>query len=289
MAPIDKDSWLWQRGRVLGVAMLSMVVIGMVTSLIERPIWSSIQATQPELNLKDVEGALGQGLVIGLIGGFRTIIADFMFIRANTFWEKRDRPNTETMLNMVVAVDPRPMFFWLNGSRMMAYDMPNWEIRARGGYDAVPESVQDEINAEYAQLGMDFIDKAQKFHPDEHKIPLEKAQIYTNRLEDYANAARYYKEVIAFENAPFFTHRIYAEMLRRSGQADKAYDYLTQLYPTLSTDNPMAARDVVLERIRELEETLDIPLVRRFPIQPEEQIQQDFQINPLNSDSILGQ
>lgn len=275
----DKDSWLWRKGRVVVVAVLTLFLVGLLTSSFERPIWNEVKATQPELNLRQVEGALGQGLIIGLLGGFRTIISDFLFIRANTHWEDRDRPNTEAMLNLVTAIDPRPMFFWLNGARMMAYDMPSWEVRELGGYDAVPKSVEEKIKAEYAQLGLDYISKAEAFHPDDFRVPLEKAQIYLNRLNDTETAATYYKEVAEMDGAPYYANRIYAEMLKRSGRPDEAYKHLVELYPTLPTDDFRASQDVVLERIRELEDDLNIPSFNRFPVQPDyEDVSNKFQI-----------
>lgn len=285
-AQIDRDGWLWRRGRVLLIALLLLLFLGLATRPWQSPIWRQVKATQPELNLQDVEGALGQGLIIGLIGGFRTIIADFLFIRANLFWEKKDRPNTEAMLNLVVAVDPRPMFFWLNGARMLAYDMPAWEIKERGGFGQIPAGIERAIKEDYAELGVAFIDKAKSFHPDDYRVPLEKAQIYTNRLEDYAQAGQYYEEVIAMEGAPFYADRIYAEMLRRSGRPQAAYEHLTALYPTLPKDHISAAPDVVLERIRELEAEMDLPSMSRFPTQPEERIEGEFEMPNLENNAL---
>ncbi len=265
-----KDNWWWRRARVFGLSALSLFVLGLALSPVERPIWDEVKATQPELNLREVEGALGQGLVIGLIGGFRAIIADFLFIKTNTYWENKDRPNTEAMLNLVTAVDPRPMFFWLNGARMMAYDMPAWEAQEMGGYANLPPAVEKNLKARYAELGMNFIDKAGSFHPNDYRVPLEKAQISINRLEDPAQAAKYYKEVVAMPDSPYYADRIYAEMLKRSGHQQEAYDYLRALYPTLPRDNAMAATNVVLERIRELEDELDLPPIQRLPTQDTE-------------------
>lgn len=282
-----KDNWWWPRARVFVLTVLSLFVLGLVLSPLERTTWAEVKATQPELNLREVEGALGQGLVIGLIGGFRAIIADMLFIRTNVYWEAKDRPNTEALLNLVTAVDPRPMFFWLNGSRMMAYDMPAWEAQKMGGYENLPPAVEQNLKARYAKLGLDFMDKAAKFHPDDYRVPLEKAQIYHNRMEDYGNSAQYYKEVLSKPNAPHFAERIYAEMLKKDNRPEEAYFYLRGLYPTLP-DNPMASRPVVLERIRELEDQLELPMVQRLPIQDEE-VQPAFQAPSRQNNFNLGQ
>ncbi|HWA86039.1 MAG TPA: hypothetical protein VG710_07455, partial [Opitutus sp.] len=51
-------------------------------------------------------------------GGLRAVAADLAWLRANSAWEQRDPARTRTWLNLVVALDPRPAYFWINGARM---------------------------------------------------------------------------------------------------------------------------------------------------------------------------
>ena len=85
-----RNIWL-QRAYTFVVCVCALLLIGLIVSPLQRKAWGEVRSLQPELNLREVEGALGQGLVIGLLGGFRTIIADMVFIRANVYWEKKDR------------------------------------------------------------------------------------------------------------------------------------------------------------------------------------------------------
>lgn len=263
-----RNIWL-QRAYTFTVCVCALLVIGLIVSPLQRKAWGEVRALQPELNLREVEGALGQGLVIGLLGGFRTIIADMVFIRANVYWEKKDREKTEALINLTTAIDPRPMFFWLNGSRIMAYDIPIWRIREAGGLDDVPRGVQDEIYKEQAQRGIDFIDRAGKYHPGDYRVPLEKAQIYNNKLKDPEKAAEYFLQAYHSEDGPYYTARIYAELLRQMNRKQEAYDFYRQLYNDLP-DDPQANKPVVLERIRELEDQLNTPAMQRLPAQPGE-------------------
>lgn len=269
-----RDSWFHRTGRRLLVAGAALLGAGMITSPLQDQVWGEVKTFQPELNLVDVEDALGQGMVLGLLGGFRTLLADFVFLRVNHHWEKRDRPNTEALIALTTAIDPRPMFFWLNGARMVAYDIPVWRVRERGGWDDLPEAVKDRIFAEQAERGLAMMDRAAKFHPDDYRVPLEKAQIYNNKLKDYESAARLYREAAEMPDAPYFTARIHAELLRDLGRPGEAYDYLRELYPTLPTmqENPAGGRDVVLERLRDLEAELDLPPIQRLPRQPVEAV-----------------
>lgn len=251
------------RLRRIVVVLLVLVFVGALLRPIESPAWQVVKSGQSELNLEGIEGSLGQGLVVGVLGGFRAIMADFMWIRVNTIWERRDRTKLDALIRLSTTLDPRQSFFWFNGARMIAYDVPNWRIREEGGYSEVPEARQDEINREQAEQAFIFLEKAREFHPDEPKLVVEVAQIYLNRLKDIPNAAEWFLKTSKMPNAPYFAARIYAELLRRQGLDREAYDYLRELYSELPND-PYAQKNIILERIRTLEEELEIPYLLRF-------------------------
>ncbi len=263
---LKRNIWV-RRALTCVVCVCVLLIVGLIVSPLQRSAWGQVRSLQPELNLKKVEGALGQGLVVGLLGGFRTIIADMVFIRANVYWEKKDREKTEALINLTTAIDPRPMFFWLNGSRIMAYDIPIWRIREAGGLDEVPKSVQDQIYKEQAERGIDLIDSAGQYHPGDYRVPLEKAQIYNNKLKDKEKAAEYFLKAYHAEDGPYYTARIYAELLRQMDRQQEAYDFYRELYRDLPDDDMRANKPVILERIRELEKELNTPAVQRLPAQ----------------------
>lgn len=244
--------------------MVILVLLGVVTRPIEGPAWRTVKAGQPELNLGEVEDALGQGLVFGMLGGFRAIMADFLWIRANAVWVKKDRAQLDAMIRLVTTLDPRPDFFWLNAARMTAYDVPNWRIRDEGGYDIVPDARQDAIDLEQAEMAFGIVREALEFHPENPTFYLEMGQIYLNRLDDPAKAAPWFLKAWEKPGAPYFAARIYAELLRRQDKNEEAYAFLTSLFRDLPDDEPFAQKEVVLERIRDLEQTLKLPVWERF-------------------------
>ena len=240
-----------------------LVLLGLLARPIEAPAWKAVKMGQPEMNLDALEGTLGQGLIIGVLGGFRAILADFLWIRTNTIWERKDRTKLDSMVRLVTTLDPRPDFFWINGSRMIAYDVPNWRIREEGGYSNVPEERQQAIDLEQSAQAFDLVDQALNFHPGNAKLYLEKAQIYLNRLKDDANAAKWFLEASQQDNAPYFAARIHAELLRKQGLDAEAYDFLKNLHTELP-NTPYAQKGIILERILDLEKTLKIPFRKRF-------------------------
>ncbi len=241
----------------LGLAIL--VLAGWLARPLEVPAWETIRARQVSMQLEGIEASLGQGFAIGVLGGFRTIVADFLWLRLNAHWEERESAKVAALIQMVTTLDPTPEFFWIHSARILAYDMPNWRIRDEGGYDVVPESRWEVIDAEQAQMAFDLLEQALLYHPDNPKIPLEIGQIYLNRLDSPGDAAPWFLRASKLPGAPFYAARIYAELLRKTGRSAKAYAYLKQLYLKLPDDNPFAQKPIILERIGELEVELGLP------------------------------
>ena len=218
-----------------------------------------MRADEPALNARELDQTLGEGLTIGLLGGFRAIVADFLWLQTNTAWEERDLPSTQNLIRLVSAVDPRPLFFWINGARMIGYDMPSWRIQAAGGFSAVPPSVQTRFDSEQAVTALDHLRRGLTYHPDQPYLLIEMAGIHQHRLHDLKAAAGFLRQAAEQEGAPYFAARIHAELLRRMGKKREAYEWLKHVHPNLDPEDAFAMPDLVLGRIRELENELAIP------------------------------
>lgn len=257
------------------VVIVVLAIVGAISRPFEEPAWRYVRSTQPALELESMQGALGQGVTVGLLGGFRAIVADFFWIKTNATWEDNDLPATQTFIKLVTAIDPRPLYFWQNGARMIGYDMPNWRIVAEGGYDHVPQARQRKIDEEQSAVAIQYLNEAFGHHPNSPMVHIEIANVYLNRLKDTASAAESYRKAAELPGAPFYAARIYAELLRRLGKNAEAYEWLKKLYPTLPKEaDPAkgisqfqvesAMAYVVLERIREIEGELNIPEAEAF-------------------------
>ncbi len=261
------DPSAFRAWRTAAVVVAGLGLTGAAIRPLEDPAWEAIRSRQPSFQLESIKDGLGQGVTVGLLGGFRAIVADLFWIRTNTVWETNDLPATQTFIKLVTAIDPRPLYFWLNGSRMIAYDMPNWRIQAAGGYDVVPQTVQRKFDEEQSARAVDLIEDGLGHHPKNPLLTIEIGNIYLNRLKDVETASKYYYEASQHPDVPFYAPRIYAELLRRLDRHREAYDWLVKLHPTLpkGPDAPMGAMpDVVLERIRELEAELKIPRAEAY-------------------------
>jgi hypothetical protein len=242
---------------MLLVIVAALAVSGAVLERIAAPVWTTVRERQPALRLDSSTAAAGQGVTLALLGGFRALVADGAWIRMYVLWERRDLPGTETLIRFVTAIDPRPVAFWLNGARILAYDLTAWRIEAAGGYDAVAASEQARINREQAALALKHLEAAMQFHPASADLWIERANIELTRLHDVAAAAESYRRAWEQPNAPFYAARLHAEMLRRLGRKAEALAWLVKIHP-LQPASETAEGDVVLARIRDLERELRV-------------------------------
>ena len=228
------------------------------------PVWLAARERQPAFALDSSVAAAGQGVTLALLGGFRALVADAAWLRMYVGWEKRDLPGTQTLLRTVATVDPRPEYFWLNGARILAYDLTAWRIAAAGGYDAVPLREQQRIQGEQAALALKFLDDAMQFHAANAQIWIERANIQLNAQHDLLGAAESYRLAWQRPYAPYYAARMHAELLRRAGRRSEALAWLVRLHPRLPRGDEAAGADIVIGRIRDLERELGVAPDRAY-------------------------
>lgn len=250
------------RGLVLVVVIAGLALTGALLGRLVDPAWQAMRAREPALQL-DSSLAAGRGVTLALLGGFRGLAADAVWLRMYALWETHDLPGTETLVRLVTGLDPRPVYFWLNGARILAYDLTAWRIAAAGGYEALAEPARDRISREQAALALRHLDVAMKFHPVNPDLWIERANIELTRMNDVAAAAESYRRASELPGAPFYTARLHAEMLRRLGRKAEALAWLIQVHPRQPARETEDG-DVVLERIRQLERELRVPAERAY-------------------------
>ena len=197
----------------------------------------------------------GQGGSLAVLGGMRSAVASGFWLKADLAWEQRDAAATTALIGLTVAADERPLYFWLNGARMMAYDMPEWQAK-----ESMPAAVWQHVNAGCARRALSFLEQGLRWHGVDAAFYIEMGNIHVRRTGDLAAAARCYRLAAEQPGAPYYTARIYGELLVQQGQTREALAWLRQVLPGLPGDDPAARREVVVERIAALER--DIALKR---------------------------
>jgi tetratricopeptide (TPR) repeat protein len=247
--------------------LVGLAAAGAIGNAATASLWKRIHARQPALNLRAVEGGLGNGLTLAVLGGFRAIIADFVWLANSAAWEKRDLVRSLNLIRLTTAIDPRPLYFWINGSRMIAYDMPVWRAEAETSNAMAPSPArQQTFDHTQAKIALDYLEAGLKHHPANPLLLLEIGNVHLRRLDDTARAAEYYRDAALRPGAPHYAGRIYAELLKQLGRNKEALDWLKELHPTLDPKDPTEMADLVLHRIRSLEAQLGIPPGDRYRV-----------------------
>jgi tetratricopeptide (TPR) repeat protein len=227
-----------------------------------RPLVSSLSAgcrsELPAVPIPAVARDAGLGAVLALLGGGRTLAADLIWLRLHCAWEQRNRPAVEALLKMVTAMDPGSEYFWLNGARIVAHDFAAWRISAGGGLVDTPALAVETICRDQAWSALEFLEQALKFHPSSSELWIERAGLELNRTRDLGAAAESFRRAAELPGAPYFAARMHAMLLQRLGRRAEALAWLVRIHPALPRDEEAATAEVVLARIRALEEELGV-------------------------------
>lgn len=201
---------------------------------------------------------------VSVLAGFRGLAADIAWLRGYVAWEQRDIAKTESCIELAAALDGRPLCFWVNGARIIAYDMPTWVSEVSDSTGLAGDRAPGTLGEKYAWRALAYLEKAQRRHPRNATLLIERANIEFSRLHDPLAAARSYRLAAELPNAPYYAARLHAEMLHRAGRASEALTWLKELYPRLPKQVEAACASTVLERIRSLERELSVSKRDRF-------------------------
>jgi hypothetical protein len=210
------------------------------------PALSALRRAEPELRLESARAA-GPGVVFALLGGFRALAADVAWLGMHHAWERRDWAAANTLLHLVATIDPRPLYFWLNGARIMAFDFASWRSAVPGSPWMTP--VHDVARREQARAALRYLSGADLFHGATPRLFIERAGIELHGRGDPAAAAESYRRAAVLPGCPPFAARLHATLLCRLGRPGDALAWLRQIRPSLPPGDDLA---LVQDRIREL-------------------------------------
>ncbi len=209
-------------------------------------------AGEGESTRQIISNTAGQGVLFGILGGYRSLIADFVWIKSYLYWEQRRLSECLAAMDLAVAIDPKMVSFWKLGSDIIGYDTPVWimEDMRKKGAQVSPE-LEASVRRRQAKRAVAFLDEGLKRLPGNETLTLAKAQIYVNRLDDWASALEEYKKIMdTQEDPPVFVRRYYAECLVKTGRLAPAVKVLEALLKILERDEPLYP--IVEARIAEL-------------------------------------
>jgi tetratricopeptide (TPR) repeat protein len=183
---------------------------------------------------------LGHGGIVAVLGGMRSVVASGFWLQTNLAWEQRDVQATTLGLNLTVAADERSDYFWLNGARMLAYDLSEWRVSP----DA-PRVVREKVQREQGNQALEFLRKGIQWHGANAAFYIEMGNIYLRRMDNLTAAAECYRKAAEQPAAPYYAARIHASLLQQLARPEEALAWLKKVLPTLPANEPAARRALV--------------------------------------------
>lgn len=213
---------------------------------------------ESNIDLASLDGGLGGGLTLAFLGGYRNIAANLVWISMYADWQYRREEPVVEKIELAVALSPESLNFWIDGSRIIANDIPVWVVgdEFMDSLFSSPEGVT--VRREFGERALSFLDRVPVSLSQNVRILVEKGSICWRRIGDLERAIGFFEKAIANPEAPYFVKRVYAELLIKNGQVREAYEYLRKHYRSLPDDDVAAMKPLVATRIQQLGQMLEV-------------------------------
>lgn len=243
------------------VVLISVALFGVA----KLPAEHALAKAHRDLHFRDVDFNLGLREQIGQLGfvaalsGFRSLVADGLFIQAHVAWERTEWGRVLLLFRQVTTLQPRVILFW---------DMAAWHMAWNASTAAINNPAQPRLalrikaQREYFALGKDFLERGIRNNPERPQLYEALGRLYRDKYIDHEHAAEFFGKGAALPEAPSYLKRFAAyELSQCPGHEREAYDRLHALYASGENER----LPTLLRRLKEMEIKLDIPLDQRIP------------------------
>lgn len=203
---------------------------------------------------------IGQGGFIAALSGFRSVVADLLWIQANTAWQDTEWGRMAVLFDGVTTLQPRVTMFWDMAAWQMAWNASKW---AHDNPKQPREALRIKAQREYFQLGRDYLERGIRNNPDRYILYDRMGMLLKEKFQDYCGASQAYAKAATFEDAPAYEKRFAAYFLAKCpGKEKEAYEMLLRLYNMGKKEH----LPTLLTTLRDLQEKLQIPAEQRIYI-----------------------
>lgn len=200
---------------------------------------------------------ISQMSYLAALSGFRSLVADALWIQAHSAWERTEWGRMARLFNNVTALQPRAVMFWDLSAWHMAW---NASVHALEDPEIPTQALRRKAQREYFDLGRDFLDRGIRNNPDRWFLHMQMGRLLEDKYKDACGAAEAYAKAATFEDAPAYVRRFAAYQLAACpGHEETAYRQLRELY--LEDENNHLP--TLLRLLGELQEKLDVPTDQR--------------------------
>ncbi len=208
------------------------------------------------LNLREQIGQLG---FVAALSGFRSLVADVLFIQAHVAWEQTEWGRVLLLFRQATTLQPRSVLFWDMAAWHMAWNASaaalNDETRPR-------RALRVRAQREYFDIGKDFLERGIRNNPDKPQLYESLARLYKDKYNDHFHASEMFAKAARLPDAPSYDKRFAAyELSYCEGHESGAYEQLHRLYDM----GPQERLPTLIARMKFLEEKLQVAPDQRIP------------------------
>ena len=244
---------VFRRRYLLGIVLI--LAFGLARLPFERTL--AVQRTAGSVNSVQLDVGIRERVTqnefIAALGGFRSLVADVLWIDAETDWEKVEYGKMNLKFGTATTLVPHNIMFW---------DMAGWHMAYNASVAVMDDPKEPKIairkkrQREYFDLGRDYLEHGIANNPRSRELYFMLGKIYKEKYEDHLAASAAFDQAAACPHTFGYEKRMAAyELTKVPGREREAYQRLRALYemgpqerlPTLETD------------LRQLEEKLQIP------------------------------
>jgi hypothetical protein len=244
---------------------LIAILVVVVPALCMVPLLNRVNAERTQLRYggarvtRQIRDQIGQGMAIGLLAGFRGVVADFIWIQSHSRWEKHQWLQQYNDMQIATMLQPQSVLLWDLGAWHMAWNIAYAERVATNNYTAAQGIKRERV---WHERGRDFLLRGLQNIPNKYDLYFKLGWLYFSKFnqspEGYAKAAQYFYQAAQFKEAPTYVGRLYARCLESTGDLKGAYDYWKYLWGQ-DHKNPHQLWTVIEREIRRIEDELKMP------------------------------
>ncbi len=183
-----------------------------------------VRRPMPLTKIVDFDPTAITGVMVGaILGGFRELGAAMLWVKVHTLWNegKGTWLKCLSLMRAVTLLDPH----WIDPWRLTA-----WHL----AYNLYVETDDAEQQAILLDKGISALKEGISWNPEESTLYIELGWTYFDKLDDYDNAAKWFRSCLQFEH-PGYVDRLIAHAYERLPDIPKAldwYDYCLKRNPS---------------------------------------------------------
>lgn len=200
---------------------------------------------------------IGQLAFLAALSGFRSLVADALWLEAHSAWERTEWGRMALLFNSVTTLQPRAIMFWDMAAWHMAW---NASVAALEDPKIPTDALRLKAQREYFDLGRDFLQRGIENNPDRWELHDRLALLYKDKYKDHCKAAEQYEIAAGMKGAPEYIRRFAVyELAACPGHDEESYRRLRELY----LEDEKNRQPTLLRWLGELQEKLHVPAAER--------------------------